>query len=217
MSYTDAYDPLITSASATYSIPAGLLKDLLEGESSLNPNADNGVAQGIAQFTPATAAQYGVSPFDPSSAIPGAAQYLADLFARFKSWVAAINAYQGLPVSNTSPANAAYGGAYSIASAADNADGDLSSSQVFQNNVNSFGFATAGIAPEVGAAFNSQLSNPAVNPTVGVLPGIVGAVFSSRTVLIVMGVGLVLVGVVALLHRETAFAAGQRIATKIAT
>jgi soluble lytic murein transglycosylase-like protein len=50
-------------------------------------------AQGIAQFEPGTAAGHGVSPFDPASAIPGAARLLASYHSRFGSWSLAAAAY----------------------------------------------------------------------------------------------------------------------------
>jgi soluble lytic murein transglycosylase-like protein len=42
---------------------------------------------------PATAAASGVEPFDPSSAIPGAAKLLAQFHAAFGSWTDAVAAY----------------------------------------------------------------------------------------------------------------------------
>jgi soluble lytic murein transglycosylase-like protein len=50
-------------------------------------------AKGIMQFMPATAAERGVDPCKPESAIPGGAKYLLDLFEKFGSWPLAIAAY----------------------------------------------------------------------------------------------------------------------------
>jgi peptidoglycan DL-endopeptidase CwlO len=67
-------------------------------ESDFDPNATNpSGAAGIMQFEPATAAQYGVDPLNPASAIPGAAQYLRSLFNQFGSWTLALAAYDAGP------------------------------------------------------------------------------------------------------------------------
>lgn len=74
------YQQIAINAALQYGLPPNLLIAQLQQESSFNPNATNGSAQGIAQFIPSTAAQYGVSnPYDPSQAIYGAAAYDADL------------------------------------------------------------------------------------------------------------------------------------------
>lgn len=94
----DQYKPLIAQASKQYGVPASLLANTLHAESSFNPNAVSSAgAQGIAQFMPATAKSMGVNPFDPSSAIPGAAQYLAQNYAKFGSWPLALAAYNAGP------------------------------------------------------------------------------------------------------------------------
>lgn len=54
---------------------------MLNQESGWNPNAQNGNASGIAQFMPATAAQYGVNTSDPYSSIKGAGSYLSNLLS----------------------------------------------------------------------------------------------------------------------------------------
>jgi hypothetical protein len=51
-------------------------------ESGWNPNAQNGNASGIAQFMPATAAQFGVNTSDPYSSISGAGTYLSQLLKK---------------------------------------------------------------------------------------------------------------------------------------
>lgn len=99
------YQPLIDRASAQYGIPADLLGRLLYQESRFRPDIISGQtaspagAQGIAQFMPATAAELGVNPLDPESAIPGAARYLSQLQKQFggdmRAAVAAYNAGPG--------------------------------------------------------------------------------------------------------------------------
>jgi hypothetical protein len=77
-------DPDFTSLLQTLgqqnNLPAGLLPAVLNTESGMNPNAISPKgAQGIAQFMPQTAAQYGVNPNDPRSSAQGAAKMLGDL------------------------------------------------------------------------------------------------------------------------------------------
>jgi soluble lytic murein transglycosylase-like protein len=54
-------------------------------------------AKGIMQFMPATAAERGVDPCKPESAIPGGARYLLELFEKFGSWQLALAAYNAGP------------------------------------------------------------------------------------------------------------------------
>src|SRR6185437_1849420 len=79
-------DPLFQSASQQYDVDPNLLKAVALTESSGNTSrsvvSPKG-AEGLMQFMPATARQYGISdPFDPSQSIPGAAHYISDLLAR---------------------------------------------------------------------------------------------------------------------------------------
>lgn len=92
--YNDA-----VQAAENAGVPPQLFTDLINNESDWNPNAVSSTgAIGIAQVLPTTAANpgYGVAPFDPnnpSSALSGAAQYIAALQKEFGSWGAAVNAY----------------------------------------------------------------------------------------------------------------------------
>lgn len=52
-------------------------------ESSFNPNASSGKANGIAQFTPATAARFGVNVSDVNSSLDGWGQYMSFLLNRY--------------------------------------------------------------------------------------------------------------------------------------
>ena len=95
---------LLNAAEAQYGIPHDLLARQAYQESSFKPDVINGStvssagAQGIMQFEPATAAQYGVTnPFDPTQAIPGAAQCMSDLYREFGSWSLALAAYDAGP------------------------------------------------------------------------------------------------------------------------
>ena len=96
---------LIGQSAGQYGVPANLFAAQLMQESSLNPNAFNASsgASGIAQFTPGTAAQFGVTnPFDPTQAVPAAAGYMSQLYQRTGSWLGALTRYGTLP---SNPAN----------------------------------------------------------------------------------------------------------------
>lgn len=90
-----SYSSLIQSAAQTYGVPPALLAWQINQESSGNPNAYNpqSGAAGIAQFIPGTAAQFGINPYDPTQAIPAAAQYDAQLYQQTGSWQGALTSY----------------------------------------------------------------------------------------------------------------------------
>jgi hypothetical protein len=83
------YQALIDRAAAQYGVPADHLARLLRQESGFRPEVIDGRvkssagAEGIAQFMPGTSKGLGVDPLNPESAIPGAAQYLAQLQKQF--------------------------------------------------------------------------------------------------------------------------------------
>lgn len=90
--------PLINAASQKWGVPAALLTAQLHQESDFDPNARSPVgALGIAQFMPATAAQFGIDPLDPAQAINAQAQYMAELYHEFGSWPLALVAYNWGP------------------------------------------------------------------------------------------------------------------------
>ncbi|MGA7835176.1 MAG: NlpC/P60 family protein [Acidimicrobiales bacterium] len=102
------YVSAVESAASANGIPASLLAGLLQQESGFNPNAASSAgAEGIAQFMPETAAGMGVNPYDPTSAINGAAQLLgsytrefgsyADALAAYNAGSAAVERYGGVP------------------------------------------------------------------------------------------------------------------------
>ncbi|MHB1087747.1 MAG: NlpC/P60 family protein [Acidimicrobiales bacterium] len=100
------YVATIESAAAANGIPSSLLAALVSHESGFNPNAVSSAgAQGIAQFMPSTAQGMGVNPFDPTSAINGAAKLLGAYSSRFGSYANALAAYNA-----GSTAVARYGG-----------------------------------------------------------------------------------------------------------
>lgn len=74
----------INQASFTYGIDPGLLSALIQQESggqNLSPNSAG--AMGVAQFLPATAADMGIDPMNPTQAVMGAAKYLSQLISQY--------------------------------------------------------------------------------------------------------------------------------------
>jgi cell wall-associated NlpC family hydrolase len=88
------YVNTVEQAASAYGIPSSLLAGLIQQESGFNPDAVSSAgAEGIAQFMPATAAGLGVDPYDPTSAINGAAQMLGSYTRQFGSYADALAAY----------------------------------------------------------------------------------------------------------------------------
>src|SRR5271155_187669 len=85
---------LETSAKAE-GLPVEYFTKLIWRESSFRPDAVSPTgAQGVAQFMPGTASARGlVDPFDPASAIPASAKYLAELVHKFGNLGLAAAAY----------------------------------------------------------------------------------------------------------------------------
>lgn len=86
MSYTVANDyvGMARQAASSAGISPDAFERQIQQESGFNPSAGSPAgAQGIAQFMPGTAASMGVNPYDPSSALPGAARMMASLAAQF--------------------------------------------------------------------------------------------------------------------------------------
>ncbi len=97
----DRYAPLLARAAQRWSVGAALLGAQLWQESRFNPRAVSPVgAAGIAQFMPATAAHYGLTPderFDPAKAINAQAHLMHDLLRQFGSVPLALAAYNAGP------------------------------------------------------------------------------------------------------------------------
>lgn len=93
----------IAEAEMRYGLPHNLLARQLFEESRFRADIIDGStvssagAIGIAQFLPATAADYGADPLDPFAAIDAAAHYDRDLYDRFGNWDAALAAYNWGP------------------------------------------------------------------------------------------------------------------------
>jgi cell wall-associated NlpC family hydrolase len=92
------YADLFNAAARKYGISAALLAGVAKAESGFNPRAGSPAgAQGLMQFMPSTAAGMGVNPWDPASAIDGAARYLRANLDRFGSISLALAAYNAGP------------------------------------------------------------------------------------------------------------------------
>lgn len=92
------YAGTIEQAAASNGIPPSLLAALVQHESGFDPTAISSAgAEGIAQFMPSTAAGMGVNPYDPTSAINGAAQLLSRYTTQFGSYADALAAYSAGP------------------------------------------------------------------------------------------------------------------------
>lgn len=91
------YGPVIEQAAVQNNIPPEILAGLIDTESAFNPQAVSPVgAQGLGQFMPPTAAEFGVDVNDPVSSIDGAARYLRYLIDYFNGDMnLAIYAYNG--------------------------------------------------------------------------------------------------------------------------
>ncbi len=87
------YAPVAAAAAAQYNVPTSLFQWQMGQESSWNPNASNGNAQGIAQFIPSTAAAFHVDVNDPVSSIYGAAAYDAQLYSQYGDWSSVLSHY----------------------------------------------------------------------------------------------------------------------------
>jgi len=92
------YADLFRSAGAAHGIQPSVLAAVAKTESAFDPNAvSHAGAQGLMQFMPGTAAEMGVDPYDPASAIDGAARYLSQNLRRFGSLELALAAYNAGP------------------------------------------------------------------------------------------------------------------------
>ena len=93
-----AYAPLFAAAGAKHGISPALLTAVARAESGFNPSAKSPAgAQGLMQFMPATAKGLGVDPWNPASAIDGAARLLKQNLQRFGSTELALAAYNAGP------------------------------------------------------------------------------------------------------------------------
>jgi len=98
VSVPSIYAGTIEQAATANGIPPSLLAALVKHESGFDPTAVSSAgAEGIAQFMPSTAAGMGVDPYDPTSAINGAARLLGRYTTQFGSYADALAAYSAGP------------------------------------------------------------------------------------------------------------------------
>lgn len=85
----------LAAAAQAHDLPPAFLARLIWQESRFNPRAVSPVgAQGLAQFMPGTAAEYGLEdPFDPLAALPASARFLRALRDQFGNLGLAAAAY----------------------------------------------------------------------------------------------------------------------------
>jgi soluble lytic murein transglycosylase-like protein len=94
----DTYWNIAWQAALNAGIDPNLFTRQINQESGFNPNAVSPAgAEGIAQFMPATAAAMGVNPWDPISALYGAARLMAQLNRQFGNYAMALAAYNAGP------------------------------------------------------------------------------------------------------------------------
>ncbi|MCZ6570028.1 MAG: lytic transglycosylase domain-containing protein [Deltaproteobacteria bacterium] len=93
------YAAQIRRAASRHGISPSLLAALVRAESAFNPSAVSSAgAQGLGQLMPATARRLGVAdPFDPVENLEGAARYVSQQLARFRSVQRALVAYHAGP------------------------------------------------------------------------------------------------------------------------
>jgi cell wall-associated NlpC family hydrolase len=92
------YADLFTRAGSRHGVDPALLAAVAQQESGFDASAVSPAgAQGLMQFMPATARGLGVDPFDPASAVDGAARYLAELTEQFGSTELGLAAYNAGP------------------------------------------------------------------------------------------------------------------------
>lgn len=88
------YVAVAEKAAADAGIPPVYFVRQIQQESGFNPNAVSVTnAQGIAQFEPYTASGLGINPWDPNSALPGAARLMASYYHRYGNYAKALGAY----------------------------------------------------------------------------------------------------------------------------
>ncbi len=89
---------LFEAAGRRHNVDPALLAAVAKAESGFDTSAVSPVgAQGLMQFMPATAQEMGVDPWDPASAIDGAARYLRNSLDRFGSVDLAVASYNAGP------------------------------------------------------------------------------------------------------------------------
>lgn len=89
------YGRMAVDAAIANGIPVDYFVNQMYQESGLNPNVRNGTSGeiGIAQILPSTAAGLGINPYDPHSALYGAAGIMSRHYKHFGDYAMALSAY----------------------------------------------------------------------------------------------------------------------------
>ena len=87
----------LATAARTHDLPVGFFVRLINQESGFNPEVvSHAGAQGVAQFMPKVAEEWGLkNPFDPHAALVASARFLRSLYEQFGNWGLAAAAYNG--------------------------------------------------------------------------------------------------------------------------
>lgn len=87
----------LASAAQMHDLPVGFFVRLIQQESGFNPEVVSPAgAQGVAQFMPRVAEEWGLkNPFDPHAALVASARFLRSLYNQFGNWGLAAAAYNG--------------------------------------------------------------------------------------------------------------------------
>jgi hypothetical protein len=87
----------LAAAAQAHDLPVGFFVRLINQESGFNPSeVSSAGAQGVAQFMPKVAEEWGLkNPFDPHAALMASARFLRSLYEQFGNWGLAAAAYNG--------------------------------------------------------------------------------------------------------------------------
>ena len=87
----------LATAAQMHELPVGFFVRLIQQESGFNPEVVSPAgAQGVAQFMPKVAEEWGLkNPFDPHAALVASARFLRSLYNQFGNWGLAAAAYNG--------------------------------------------------------------------------------------------------------------------------
>lgn len=87
----------LATAAQTHELPVGFFVRLINQESGFDPEVvSRAGAQGVAQFMPKVAEEWGLkNPFDPHAALVASARFLRSLYEQFGNWGLAAAAYNG--------------------------------------------------------------------------------------------------------------------------
>jgi hypothetical protein len=87
----------LATAARVHDLPVGFFVRLINQESGFDPKVVSSAgAQGVAQFMPKVAQEWGLkNPFDPHAALVASARFLRSLYEQFGNWGLAAAAYNG--------------------------------------------------------------------------------------------------------------------------